>query len=135
VINNDKDAVLNKWKSDFEKLFSNNNTRTIPENINVNLQDDLVLSELNGAIIREEIRKAVEYSKLRKAAGYDEIPAEVLKIDTAVDLLYTICNGCFELMKVPGQWTTGIVNPILKPGTTDKRYSCKLPWHHFGFGT
>ena len=66
MVNNDKNAVLNKWKSDFEKPFSNNNTRTIPENINVNLQDEPDLSDLNGAITSEEIRKAVEYSKLRK---------------------------------------------------------------------
>lgn len=65
--------------------------------------------------------KAVEHAKMRKAAGYDEIPAEVLKNDSAIDLLYVICSGCFELRKVPEHWTSGIVNSILKPGTNDKR--------------
>jgi predicted ABC-type ATPase len=43
-------------------------------------------------ISREEIIVAVERVKLRKAAGFDEIPAEVLKNQTVIDLLFIICN-------------------------------------------
>lgn len=65
------------------------------------------MTELNEPISREEIIVAVERVKLRKAAGFDEIPAEVLKNQTVIDLLFIICNGCFELGRVPDQWTKG----------------------------
>ena len=58
---------------------------------------------------------------MRKAAGIDDIPAEVLKNDTAVNLLFQIISGCFNIGRVPTQWTSGIINPILKQGTDDDR--------------
>ncbi|CAC5403219.1 unnamed protein product [Mytilus coruscus] len=111
-INTGEKIVLNKWKSDFETLFSNNLDVTTPKYSAEN--DQMDLSNLNCAFTQKEIVIAVEQAKLRKAAGYDEIPAEVLKNEIAIELLYVICNGCFELGKVPEQWTQGIVNPILK---------------------
>ena len=63
----------------------------------------------------------MEHAKLRKACGIDEIPAEVLKNPTAIELLYIICNECFELGKVPDQWTSGIINPIFKPRFDEKK--------------
>ncbi|VDI00507.1 Hypothetical predicted protein [Mytilus galloprovincialis] len=95
-INTDEKIVLNKWKSDFETLFSNNLNATTPEYSAEN--DQMDLSNLNCAFTREEIVIAVEQAKLRKAAGCDEIPAEVLKNEIAIELLYVICNGCFELV-------------------------------------
>ena len=72
------------------------------------------MTELNEPISREEIIVAVEGVKLRKAAGFDEIPSEVLKNQRVIDLLFIICNRCFELGRVPDQWTKGIINPIYK---------------------
>jgi predicted ABC-type ATPase len=48
------------------------------------------VTELNEPISREKIIVAVERVKLRKAAGFDEIPAEVLKNQTVIDLLFII---------------------------------------------
>ena len=59
--------------------------------------------------------------KLQKAPGIDAIPAESLKNDVCVDLLYRIISVCFEKGIVPDQWKTGIVNPIVKPNSTDLR--------------
>ena len=78
------------------------------------------MTELNEPISREEIIVAVERAKLRKAAGFDEIPAEVLKNQTAIDLLFIICNGCFELGRVSDQWTKGRINPIDKSGSDSR---------------
>ncbi|CAC5384400.1 unnamed protein product [Mytilus coruscus] len=39
--------------------------------------------------------------KNRKAVGIDDIPAEVWKNKVAVELLYRIISGCFELGHVP----------------------------------
>ncbi|CAC5366805.1 Fibrinogen-like protein A,Ryncolin-4,Angiopoietin-related protein 7,Ficolin-3,Ficolin-1-B,Ficolin-2,Ryncolin-1,Tenascin-R,Fibrinogen-like protein 1,Fibrinogen C domain-containing protein 1-A,Ryncolin-3,Tenascin,Fibrinogen C domain-containing protein 1,Ryncolin-2,Techylectin-5B,Angiopoietin-2,Fibrinogen alpha chain,Ficolin-1-A,Ficolin-1,Fibrinogen C domain-containing protein 1-B,Angiopoietin-4 [Mytilus coruscus] len=79
------------------------------------------VTTLNDPISREEIIKAVESAKVRTATGFDKIPAEVLKNPTAVELLFVICNGCFELGKVPEQWTTGIINLIFKTGSDDRK--------------
>ncbi|CAC5408283.1 unnamed protein product [Mytilus coruscus] len=79
------------------------------------------VTTLNDPISREEIIKAVESAKVRKATGFDEIPAEVLKNPTAVEHLFVIYNGCFEFGKVPKQWTTGIINPIFKTGSDDRK--------------
>ena len=78
------------------------------------------MTELNEPISREEIIVAVERAKLRKAAGFDEIPAEVPKNQTAIDLLFIICNGCFELGRIPDQWTKGRINPIYKSGSDSR---------------
>jgi hypothetical protein len=56
-------------------------------------------------------------STIRKAAGIDDIPAEVLKNDVAVNLLFQIISGCFNLEIVPVQWNSGIINPIFKQGS------------------
>ena len=55
---------------------------------------------LNGQINRDEVLQTVLLAKLRKAAGIDDIPAEVLKNDVAVNLLFQITSGCFNLGKV-----------------------------------
>ncbi|VDI09227.1 Hypothetical predicted protein [Mytilus galloprovincialis] len=119
-ISTEKDFVLKRWKSDFEDLFNKNDHAqpSIEDNGN-DIQYDV--TKLNDPISREEIIKAVESAKVRKATGFDEIPAEVLKNPTAVELLFDICNGCFELGKIPEQWTTGIINPIFKTGSDDRK--------------
>ncbi|CAC5399804.1 unnamed protein product [Mytilus coruscus] len=117
TVKTDKNLVLGKWKSDFEQLFSVNPNVRPPAYDNETRENQPDVTELNEPISREEIIVAVERAKLRKATGFDEIPAEVLKNQTAIDLLHLICNGCFELGKVPDQWTKGIINPIFKCGS------------------
>ncbi|CAC5404797.1 unnamed protein product [Mytilus coruscus] len=123
----DKDFVLDRWKTDFEELLNENANQSFVNNgdTDYNQRD---VSTLNEPITREEITSAVENAKLRKASGFDEKPAEVIKSPTAFELLYIICNGCFELGKVPDQWTTSIINPIFKPGSEDR----KIPLNYRG---
>ena len=71
-------------------------------------------SLLNAPISREEVRKSVYNTKVRKASGVDEIPAEVLRNETCIDLLFKIIRYCFEAGKIPNEWTKGIINPIYK---------------------
>ncbi|XP_063447123.1 uncharacterized protein LOC134726642 [Mytilus trossulus] len=122
TIETDKVNVLDRWKEDFRQLFNSdeNNEETIPqstESQNVNRD----ITELNEPITREEVITAVTRAKVRKATGIDDIPAEVLKNDTAIELLYQIISGCFQLGKVTLEWTRGIINPILKPNADDER--------------
>ena len=57
----------------------------------------------------------------KKAEGIDEIPAEILKSQNLISLLEALFNQCFILGRVPELWGTGIITPVLKSSTTDKR--------------
>ncbi|VDI81600.1 Hypothetical predicted protein [Mytilus galloprovincialis] len=119
-VTNDKSNVLNIWKNDFETLFKRN------EDINDHLDKTICNTEidvtcLHEPISKEEVLKAVIHAKLRKAAGIDDIPVEVLKNEATIDLLFKIISGCFNLGRVPFQWNSGIIIPILKPGADDDR--------------
>ena len=119
-IHTDRVTVLEKWKSDFQELYNADNVGHIPDALGY-LPQTPDCSVLNEPISRFEICKAVDAAKLGKAAGVDEIPAEVLKNDSVVDMLLKFCNGCFDLGRVPTEWTRGIINPIYKPGSDDDR--------------
>ena len=111
-VQRDKKAVLCRWKSDFEGLFNANGvTHNLPPAQTVDAPNT---DDLNLPIDRTEIIKAIDAAKYGKASGIDQIPAEVLKNDSAVELMLRMCNGCFELGYVPTEWTRGIINPIYK---------------------
>ena len=69
-------------------------------------------SSLNAPITRAEVRNSIYHAKLRKATGYDNIPADVLRNEHCIDLLYKIINFAFESGEIPSQWLKGIINPI-----------------------
>ena len=119
-IKTDNNDVLNKWKNVFHALFQRNSTRDIRLG-NSEFNTEIDISLLNGPINRDEVLQAVLLAKLRKAAGIDDIPAEVLKNDVAVNLLFQITSGCFNLGKVPVQWNSGTINSIFKQGSDDDR--------------
>ncbi|VDI32581.1 Hypothetical predicted protein, partial [Mytilus galloprovincialis] len=107
-------------RDDFQNLFTEDTNFAIPdEQENVHEQRDI--SELNDSITREEVTLAIISAKSRKATGIDDIPAEVLKKDSAAELLYIIISGCFDLGIVPSEWNRSIINPILKPNSNDDR--------------
>jgi hypothetical protein len=127
----DIDGVLNKWKSDYEHLYNDSSNPDWYDNdhlesirsVGDNATDtpDTELTVINSAITREEVQDAVSRAKLRKAAGVDDIPAEALKNSSCIDILYRIINHCFNNGCVPDAWRYGIINPIVKPSSTDLR--------------
>lgn len=124
----DQDSVLNKWKEDFEKLFINNKITQTGSCDQDHFNGQIDVTNLNVGITREEVKVAIVHAKNRKAVGIDDIPAEVLKNEVAVELSYRIISGCFELGHVPKQWTNGIINPIPKPGMNDNRFPLNYPY-------
>ena len=91
------DDVLSRWKSDYQNLFSNDNSAAFDEGhldyvrnstqSNPVCQPNIDLTNLNADISKEEVRKSIMRAKLHKAPGLDQIPAEVLRNDVCVDLL------------------------------------------------
>ena len=51
--------------------------------------------------------------------GLDELPAELLQNEAAVDILYRIFNHSFENATIPQTWQEGIIHPIFKPSKTE----------------
>ena len=114
-ITTDKDYVLSKWKSDYEKLFNDNLDNRDFDDGHLNkvrecIQDpdnpafpELDCSTLNVPVSREEVRTAIYNAKLRKAPGNDYIPLEVLRNDNCVDILFRIIHYCFEAGVVPNE--------------------------------
>ncbi|MEW8545344.1 MAG: reverse transcriptase family protein, partial [Candidatus Thiodiazotropha sp.] len=127
----DCDTVINRWKSDYEELFSESNDPRFDDN---HLQDikrklshntvpclDTDISMLNEPISREEVERSICRAKLKRAAGFDGIPAEVLRNPVCIDLLHKIINFCFENGTVPSEWNTGVIKPIPKSDSKDPR--------------
>ena len=117
--------VLRKWQDEFSSLFKSGhpvneikNDQSTQENIDENTGQGL---EFNNHISIFEVKKAIDGAKRGKAAGFDNIPVEVLKNDTAVSFLHILYNICFDNGTVPSYWGNCIINPIPKSSTSDKR--------------
>ena len=122
----DRNSVLNKWKTDYECLFNAGQDnayfdKTHLENVREITRDPdsasfptLDCSILNAPISRDEVRMSVYKARARKAPGADEIPSEVLRNDSCIDILFRIIKYCFDDGRVPNEWTKGIINPIFK---------------------
>ncbi|VDH94851.1 Hypothetical predicted protein [Mytilus galloprovincialis] len=125
-VTTDKECVLQKWKTDYQTLFNDQTDSMLYDECHldrikkgeISSDPELVdTSCLNEPITRCEVEKAVSRLKLRKAAGIDNIPAEVLKNKTCIDMLQNIINFCFENGVSPLEWKQGIINPIVKPNS------------------
>ena len=58
---------------------------------------------LNLPISREEVRMSIYNAKAGKACGDDKIPAEILRNDNCIDILFRIIRYCFDVGKVPNE--------------------------------
>ena len=122
--------VIEKWKRDYQKLynvhcqdenqsFDRNHLDQVKHMLNKNSEDDSIFpkadcSSLNMPITREEVKRAIYKMRNNKASGIDEIPAEVLKNDVCINILFKIMFYCFVNSKTPAEWSRGIINPIHK---------------------
>ena len=68
-----------------------------------------------------EVKKAITVAKYNKASGFDAMPVEFLKNDTAIYFLHILFNVCYRTGKIPSDWGKGIINPIPKSSTNDPR--------------
>ena len=120
-ISYDTAKVLETWKKHFDELFNPRsgclNDNFLSDQPTNNTNDD----HLNLTISRDEIKMALRCLHDKKAEGIDEIAAEILKNHNLISLLEALFNLCFTLGRVPELWRTGIITPVLKSSTTDKR--------------
>ena len=65
---------------------------------------------------REEIKHAIGHIQNGKAAGPDGIPADALKGDTSVEMLYSLFDEIWEKEEIPAEWKEGYLIKIPKKG-------------------
>ncbi|XP_033730266.1 uncharacterized protein LOC117319595, partial [Pecten maximus] len=131
IISNTHD-VLERWRTDYESLYAPNDIEATTydddhlemvkgrvTNNTVPLNNNQDVSNLNAPIQRQEVLDAICRTKVGKAAGVDGIPAEVLKNDACVDIMFSLISYCFDHGIVPDKWKQGIINPLVKPNSTD----------------
>ena len=124
VTSTSHEAVLQKWKSDFSKLYNGSNYSDVQNGFGDDTQSTPMHEYndmLNGGISILEVRKAVKSLNKNKSPGYDNIPAEVIQSDTCIGFLHRLFCVCFETGTIPEAWEYGIITPLLKDSTSDPR--------------
>ena len=129
----DLDFVLDKWKSEYEKLYKSDN-RTFDNTFYNDVIELLRMAEnrmadplyvenpeLNGNITRKEIDSIIGGLKNKKAAGIDKIPSEVLKTVNVKNCLHRFFQFYFDTGLLPTIWLKAIIRPIPKSRTNDPR--------------
>ncbi|CAC5408065.1 unnamed protein product [Mytilus coruscus] len=98
----DVDAVLDKWKTDYEKLFNSGDNGNFDNNHlgwvkgNNRVFPTRNCDTLNCPVTRQDVIDAVNRTKLNKAVGFDYIPAESLRNSVCIDLLFKLISFCFQ---------------------------------------
>ena len=134
-IKTDRNSVLGKWKSDYEQLYNNEQTdlfdadhlQRVTQALNNPDSPYFQQSDFYCPITYEEVRKSVYEAKFRKASGIDNIPAEVLRNETCIDLLFKIISSAFANGRVPSEWSKGIIKPV--PKSDDLRHPLNYRRH------
>ena len=115
-------VILEVWRKHFQDLL-NPNIDIIETNREgyTPYEDGHNVNVWNSSISTSEIIAALRQLNDRKAEGIDEIPAEIWKTPNLLAIIEALFNQCFRLGKIPELWKCGIITPVLKASTSDKR--------------
>ena len=124
--------VLDKWKNDFESLYSASPKVTGSRNANGDEQTGTYISSsepniltdleyLNADITYQEVKKVVLNTKSNKASGIDKIPYDVLKNENIIKVLTNLFQMCFNFGIIPQVWLKALIVPIPKNKDDDPR--------------
>ena len=123
TITSSLNKFLNKWQTNFEKLFTDNFLHGIELN-DIDSKDTGSGEDtqfLNSGISIVEVAKAIKSLNKNKSARYDEIPAAVLQSDSCINFLHRLFCTCFESGKIPKSWSYGVITHVLKHSSSDSR--------------
>ncbi|CAC5399191.1 unnamed protein product [Mytilus coruscus] len=128
-------SVLEKWKSDFEHLYNNDQSeedfnsefyryalshKTVFEDIMFDpLYNDN--EELNGSITIKEIETVTKSAKNGKSTGIDQIPYEVLIFPNVFQVIRSLFQLIFDTSCIPSIWRKAVIFPISKDPLSDNR--------------
>ena len=129
-IDHDENNVLEKWRKDYHTLY---NAVSTPGVFDDNFYAQILLEKqqlelslittdfLNRDINLDEVRKAINKAKAGKAVGYDNIPNEVMKSNSAIQLMKTLFDSIFKSTQIPSLWKRAIIKPIPKNASIDAK--------------
>ena len=129
----DIDAVLNKWKTEYEQLYKpaneNFDETFYRESLDLlrtaeNRMNDPLYApnqNLNKNISADEINKVIDKLKNKKAPGLDNVPNEVLKSVAVRNCLLKLFRYYFDTGMLPNCWKRAIIKPIPKSRSKDPR--------------
>ena len=133
VLTNEK-CVLNRWKTDFENIYNNESVDDFDSAFqrealsHKRLLEDRMLdplydsnAELNRNISFEELEKVLLKAKNGKSVGIDQIPYEILKLDSVKSVLLSLFQLVFDTSLIPSLWRKAVIFPLLKDPSSDKR--------------
>ena len=130
-ITSEKEAVLNKWETDFSNLLNRRNDMNVYNDefynecmlVKSRLEETCVPLNndhmLNATISLAEVQSIVAKLKRGKASGIDSIPNEVLKCKSILNFLHALFQACFDSGCVPSIWQKSIIRPIPKSADKD----------------
>lgn len=127
-ISNNINDVLNKWRSDYETLFTfEPQEGEFDTNFYTNIINSLAdleqtcreLNGLNHEISESEIASVIKDAKLSKSVGLDNLPNEILKNEATIQVLTVLFRKIFANSVIPTIWKYGILKPIPKSSMTD----------------
>ncbi len=81
----------------------------------------LIDTGIENPISLEQIKKAILRAKLEKSSGCDDLLTEVLTNDIAPLFMFKLFHTCYESGVIPSLWRKGVINPIHKDNTLDRR--------------
>ena len=124
IVSNNKDDVLNRWKSDFCNVLNSApvyGSAAADEDENSPQHGEVTDTGINNPLTLAEVKKAITRAKRGKAVGYDDLPVEALDNTNAIAFMHNLFRECYAQSIVPSVWLKGIINPIPKNHTQDPR--------------
>ena len=126
----EKTDVLNKWKQDFEMLYTFENIKfddefkvqTLENNSKAEAWLGSTSAEkLNRPLTKREVSNVCERAKPGKAVGVDKVANELLKHSNVVELLFNLFTNILATGVIPDKWRQAIIHPIPKsnPNSND----------------
>ena len=129
----DENIVFDKWKGDFENLYSYNSNSefddTFYDNVKShklvlenNMLDPLYISNphINSNITLDEVVAAILKAKKLSACGIDKIPYDVLKFPPVIAVIHKLFQLIVDTSIIPSVWRQSIICPILKDPSSDR---------------
>ena len=132
-VKKDTSVVLDKWSSEFMKLYRGIEYSDPDYDVNFLQQAisgvaferpsiDRESNEiLNNPIAESEVQKHALKTKTGKAVSVNCIPNEVLKNNMSIKMMTSMFNVFYNLGMIPLTWTQSILYLIYKGGQKDKR--------------
>jgi hypothetical protein len=128
-IQTDTKNVLSEWEKQYKYLYN-----FIPENgtfddefYNMTINGELrheqmyTLAGCDSDITADEVRKVMRRAKANKAVGIDNLPNEILKHESSLEVLTVLFNKIYDTGLTPSDWKLAVIKPLPKNSMTDPR--------------